>query len=113
MRTLIIDDPYQEIPEARARDVIRFWFNMNFKQKGGGGETMPRSMIITPVLNGFIVKVGCQEVVFTNLGHMVDEIHLYYKDPKSTEESYLRNAINHPSTNPAPEVDVGAAKTPR
>ena len=49
---------------------------------------------ITPVLNGFIVQVGCKQIVFTSIMVLCDEIHAYYTDPVNTTRIYLENAIN-------------------
>lgn len=49
---------------------------------------------IRPVLNGFVVKVGCQTVVFNNLNTLCNELLKYYTDPKGTEKSYRKDAIN-------------------
>jgi len=53
-----------------------------------------KSITITPVLNGFKVQVGCQEVVFNNVKQLTGEIFAYYKDPEKIEALYLKNAVN-------------------
>lgn len=46
---------------------------MNLKQ--------PQSLSITPVLNGFIVNVGCQSLVFSSASDLTTAIQRYYTDP--------------------------------
>lgn len=55
---------------------------------------------IRPVLNGWIVKVACQEILFTNLNNMVAEISQYLADPQRVEKHYLATSCNaiHMST---------------
>ena len=54
-----------------------------------------RTLMIDPVLNGFIIKCGCQKVVFNSLDAMVKEIYRYFKNPEQVEKEYVENAINH------------------
>lgn len=49
---------------------------------------------IEPVLNGFIVTVGCQRVVFTTLTTMLTEIVRYQASPQEVEKEYISNALN-------------------
>ena len=55
-----------------------------------------RTLMIDPVLNGFIVKCGCQKVVFNSLNVMAEEIKKYFKNPEQVEKEYMDNAINRP-----------------
>ena len=48
---------------------------------------------ILPVLNGFIVNVGCQTAVFDNVDKMAMELGMYYKDPEGTEKRYRENSL--------------------
>ena len=68
----------------------------------------PRTLYVRPVLNGFVVEVGCQAVVFNDLAEMLEQIGLYYKDPARLEELYLKNALNQ-VYHPEPPVEA----TPR
>ena len=70
-----------------------------------------RTITIEPTLNGWIVRVGCQIVVFTNLGKMLHEIYKYIRNPKQVEEAYLAKAENTqlpprdvPAVNPTPTI---------
>lgn len=47
-----------------------------------------------PVLNGFVVKVGCQMVVFNELNTLCDELCKYYTNPELCENRYRKDAIN-------------------
>ena len=53
-----------------------------------------RNITIIPVLNGFIIKVGCQTVVFTNTKTMLEQLETYYTDPDATESRYRTSSIN-------------------
>jgi hypothetical protein len=55
---------------------------------------MIRAITITPVLNGFIVEVGCQKVVFTSLTALGHDVVRYYTDSRKIEEEYRKNAVN-------------------
>jgi hypothetical protein len=44
---------------------------------------------ITAALNGFIVYVGCQTVVFNSVDRMTSELKAYCKDPAGVEKFYL------------------------
>jgi hypothetical protein len=54
----------------------------------------PRPISITPVLNGFIVSVGCQNVVITNPDELGKEIAAYYKNPSVVEKIYVETKVN-------------------
>ena len=50
-----------------------------------------RSIVISPCLNGFIVNVGCQTLVFSNLHLVAEALHRYADDPAAEEKLYLEN----------------------
>lgn len=52
----------------------------------------PREITIEKVLNGFFVKVGCQNVVFETAEKMLKEIGRYYSNPSEVENEYLKKA---------------------
>ena len=56
---------------------------------------------IEGVLNGWIVNVGCQTVVFDDEKVMLEEIGHYIKHPEEVEKKYMDNRKNHSS--PMPE----------
>ena len=55
---------------------------------------MPREITIKPVLNGFVVDVGCQRVVFTNTKQLGVAVEEYYNHPEEVEAKYRMNAVN-------------------
>lgn len=63
---------------------------------------MTRQITLTPVLNGFIARVGCQDVVFTDKQSMLTALSEYYDNPDQVEERFLKRAINR-LTPPVPE----------
>lgn len=52
------------------------------------------NITIRPVLNGFVCKVGCSEVVFENIKSLLVELEKYLEDPPEREKHYRENAIN-------------------
>lgn len=44
---------------------------------------------IQKVLNGYIVAVGCQQVVFETREKMLSEVDRYLKNPSQVEKEYL------------------------
>lgn len=62
---------------------------------------------IKPVLNGFIVNVGCQTVVFNTAERLCEELIRYAKNPFEVEREYMEKAISQ-----SPQLAVnGAAST--
>jgi hypothetical protein len=57
-----------------------------------------RTVKITPVLNGFRVEVGCQELVFSSIEELCKELIRYQKNSESVEKEYLENAVNRVAT---------------
>lgn len=55
---------------------------------------MLREIRITPVLNGWIVRIGCQKVVFDDLAKMTKEIGEYFVNPDRAEKRYRAEAVN-------------------
>jgi hypothetical protein len=62
----------------------------------------PRSITITPVMNGFVVNVGCQSVVLDSVANLVEAINAYYTDPEQTTRRYLASRINDTMDSPVP-----------
>lgn len=61
-------------------------------------------------MNGFVVTVGCQSVVFNDLKIMAGEIERYYRDPVATELAYRNTSINKMME--APEPDCPGQESP-
>jgi hypothetical protein len=53
-----------------------------------------KTITISPVLNGFLIKAGCQTVVFTTVEDVCNQLRRYLTDPLLTEKDYLNNALN-------------------
>ncbi len=52
-------------------------------------EKCPRDVNIVKVMNGFVVKVGCKNLVFESKDIMLQELSRYYGNPKEVEREYL------------------------
>jgi hypothetical protein len=48
-----------------------------------------RGVSIDAVLNGYIVKVGCQTLVFQSRGELLVELAAYLENPGEVEKRYL------------------------
>lgn len=59
---------------------------------------MIRNIQIQPVLNGFVVSVGCQTIVFSNKETMVSQLSDYLDDPEITEKKFVAKACNRKHT---------------
>ena len=57
-----------------------------------------REIHIKPVLNGFIVTVGCGVVVFTSIDALCEELRRYHSAPEQVEKEYQKAAINKSCT---------------
>lgn len=55
---------------------------------------MFRPVQISAVLNGWIVTVGCQTVVYQDRAHLVSDLDQYLRDPEGTEARFLKTAVN-------------------
>ena len=61
---------------------------------------MIREITITPVLNGFVCKVGCQKVVFQSVVDLSRAVQRYYENPEKTEQEFLAEAVNKMNDGP-------------
>lgn len=52
------------------------------------------SVKIKAVLNGWVVRVGCQKVVFTDLNTLLEELGNYLENPDKTMEEYMKESVN-------------------
>ena len=71
---------------------------------------MFRPITINAVLNGWIVMVGCQTVVYQDRNQLVTDLDAYLKDPAATEARFLKTAVNQAHMGGAVEA---AAPPPR
>ena len=67
-------------------------------------KSMIRDITIRTVLNGYIVKVGCQTVVFANQSQMMTQLSRYLAFPDEVEAEFRNTSINstHCFANPVP-----------
>ena len=73
---------------------------------------MFRPIAITAVLNGWIVTVGCQTVVYQERDHLTRDLDSYLRDPDATEARILKGAVNAAHTMGGGDVGtVPAAST--
>ena len=49
-----------------------------------------RNLTIKKVMNGFSVKVGCQDVVFRSKKKLLNELSRYIDDPDGVEKEYIK-----------------------
>lgn len=54
---------------------------------------MFRQIQIRAVLNGFIVKAGCQTLVFETKAQLLGAIAEYLGNPQATEEKFLKESL--------------------
>ena len=83
-----------------------------------------RSIRVNPVLNGFVVEVGCQTLVFNRIEDVAENLVAYQKDPDGMEKKFAAAAVNKTLDNggEAPryvpnavglnEVDAGKTSAP-
>jgi len=64
-----------------------------------------RDIRIRPILNGWIVKAGCQELCFTDAVTLGTELTRYLWNPQKVENEYLSNAVNPGVETAATEPD--------
>jgi len=57
-----------------------------------------RNISISPVLNGWVAKIGCQTVCFTDKTEMIGYLSAYIDDPEGVEKSFLMHAVNRSIT---------------
>jgi hypothetical protein len=62
---------------------------------------MIREAHIKAVLNGYIVTIGCQTVVFPSPAALASAICEYYTEPTETEKRYRETALNKALLNDA------------
>jgi hypothetical protein len=62
---------------------------------------MVRSINIVPVLNGFVVQVGCQTVAFNSVGSLACAIAEYYQNPEATEKKFVKERVNNTMDSPS------------
>lgn len=80
----------------------------NYNKKG---DKKMKDVRITPAINGWVVYVGCEKLVFENKSNMLLEIDNYIAKPREMEKKYLQSRKNELEVGPTlPEV--GELRTP-
>lgn len=64
-----------------------------------------REIHIQPVLNGYIVGVGCKTVVFNSRTLLLSELARYLEHPTEIEKYYISNGINKQSISDIPQPE--------
>ena len=95
----------KQTQDSRRRLLI---FKRNVERRSARGSMRP--IKIDPVLNGWLVNVGCQRVVFDDLGKMLAALKSYAQHPNRTERRFLAEA--HNDTAACPEVQPGRPANP-
>ena len=72
---------------------------------------MIRPITITAVMNGFVVTVGCQTVVFNDVQTLCGQLANYLTHPEQTEQQFSMhpNAKHTMNNGPATPVYIGSA----
>lgn len=79
-----------------------------------------RQINIVAVLNGFVVTVGCQTVVFSTVEALVSALRDYYNEPENTEKRFTSSEFSKhvyssgdvmPATHDAPPTMPGGDYT--
>lgn len=55
-----------------------------------------RPIYIEPLLNGYLVRVGCSSVAFTDKEKLCRELRDYLDRPVEVEQRYMEQALNKP-----------------
>jgi len=60
---------------------------------------MLRNISISPVLNGFVVQVGCQQLAYTDTNKLLGDLGDYLRNPEETEKRLIeKEGINKQHT---------------
>ncbi len=60
--------------------------------------SQPHQIIILTALNGFKVKAGCAEILFTDPKKLLNELKRYLENPEKVEEEYMEKALYQQDT---------------
>lgn len=70
-----------------------------------------KTVKIRPVLNGFVVTVGCSEVVFECITKLCIELARYHAHPEQVEKEYMNKAVNRRCPGGMREGGIGMTAT--
>lgn len=73
---------------------------------------MIREIQIRAALNGFVVNVGCQTLVFTSKSDLLSQLTEYLNNPKDTEKNFVATACNREHTMSEPNNMCGQEAYP-
>lgn len=67
----------------------------NFSQNNNNqNKHMIRELTIKPVLNGYVVQAGCQQLVFNTPEALCDNLLKYYNNPEIEEKAWIEHGFN-------------------
>lgn len=75
-----------------------------------------RPVQIQQVMNGYLVQVGCQTVVFETRAKLLVELEKYTLNPDKCEQEYIADHGNHPEQQvpcPTPESAMNRVMSER
>jgi len=74
-----------------------------------------RSVTVNAVLNGWMVQIGCQTLVYTDPDKLTGDLRDYLRDPKAKEAAVIESAVNkrllQDTPQPTPEVRMPTMNT--
>jgi hypothetical protein len=70
------------------------------------------SIEIHPILNGWVVKVGCQLVAYRDRAELVEDLDHYLRDPKSMETRFMKTKAVNPVSVPMPTPESAQCEAP-
>jgi len=53
-----------------------------------------RTVTVTAVLNGWMVKVGCQTLVYSDQKSLLKDLGEYMANPQAKEKKFISSAVN-------------------
>lgn len=62
-------------------------------------KNVMREVKVIPVLNGFIVSVGCQTLIFNRIEDVAEKLIAYQKNPEAVEKLFIENSVNSTMSN--------------
>lgn len=71
-----------------------------------------REVTISPVLNGWIVRVGCQTLVYDDKSDLLRDFVAFLEDPVKTERRIVETAVNRQITMPGMRTPAMACEDP-
>jgi len=85
----IQDEVNKSIAKDIDKQIMKEWNPTFFTDSESNHKTLARSVKIMQKENGFLVRVGCKEFVFTDFTDMMNSLCEYYNDVNKVETDYL------------------------